>query len=49
MGELAAYIDIDDDRRNYPTIIAFTKKTGIKVDYKESINDNDEFLGNDPA
>jgi len=38
------YIDIDD-QGNYPTIVAFTKKTGIKVDYKESINDNEEFYG----
>jgi spermidine/putrescine transport system substrate-binding protein len=28
-----------------PTLLAFTKETGIKVNYKEVIQDNDSFLG----
>jgi spermidine/putrescine transport system substrate-binding protein len=29
----------------HPSLLAFTKETGIKVNYKESIEDNDSFLG----
>ncbi len=36
------YIDTDDDG-NRPTVDAFTAKTGIKVDYREDVNDNSEF------
>ena len=39
------YIDVDESGKKYPTIEAFTKKTGIKVKYSEDINDNDEFFG----
>ncbi|MDI1460488.1 spermidine/putrescine ABC transporter substrate-binding protein [Catellatospora sp. KI3] len=40
------YVDVDEqdpDRR--PTLAAFTARTGIKVDYTEDINDNNEFFG----
>lgn len=37
------YIDIDDAGR-HPTIDAFTRQTGIKVNYNEDYNDNDEFF-----
>ena len=37
------YIDIDD-AGNYPTLEIFQEQTGIKVEYKEDYNDNDEFL-----
>ena len=37
------YIDVDD-AGNRPTIQAFTKQTGIKVNYTEDYNDNDEFF-----
>jgi spermidine/putrescine transport system substrate-binding protein len=39
-----AYIDIDDNG-DYPTIKKFTKETGIKVNYTEEINDNQEYFG----
>jgi spermidine/putrescine transport system substrate-binding protein len=29
----------------HPSLLAFTKETGIKVNYKEAIEDNDSFLG----
>jgi spermidine/putrescine transport system substrate-binding protein len=38
------YIDVDDDDENVrPTLDAFTEKTGVKVTYDESINDNDQY------
>src|SRR6478609_6226684 len=37
------YIDVSDDEKSRPTLDAFTKKTGIKVNYTEDYNDNDEF------
>lgn len=37
------YIDFDEKTKNYPTLEAFTKKTGIKVTYQEAIDDNDTF------
>ncbi len=40
-----AYIDIDDETGEYPTILAFTEQTGITVNYQEAINDNEEFFG----
>jgi spermidine/putrescine transport system substrate-binding protein len=39
------YIDVDDSGKKYPTLEAFTKESGIKVNYSEDINDNDEFFG----
>ena len=40
-----AYIDIQDDKHPsvHPTLNAFTKQTGIQVDYLEIINDNNDF------
>jgi spermidine/putrescine transport system substrate-binding protein len=39
------YLDVDDSGKNYPTLDAFEKKTGINPVYSEDINDNDEFFG----
>ncbi len=38
-----AYLDIDEKTKSHPTLTAFEKKTGIKVNYTEDYNDNDEF------
>ncbi len=37
------YIDIDEKTGRHPTIDAFTKATGITVEYTEDYNDNAEF------
>ena len=37
------YIDVDDKTKSRPTLEAFTKQTGIKVNYSEDYLDNDEF------
>ena len=37
------YIDVDDKTQKRPSLEAFTKQTGIKVNYTEDYNDNDEF------
>jgi spermidine/putrescine transport system substrate-binding protein len=37
------YIDVDDKTKARPSLVAFTKQTGIKVNYTEDYNDNDEF------
>ncbi len=37
------YIDLNEDTGKRPTLEAFTKMTGIKVNYTEDYNDNDEF------
>ena len=39
-----AYIDEDDDG-NYPTLMRFTEQTGIEVDYKVDIDDNNTYYG----
>ena len=41
------YIDTDKvgGKTVHPSLQSFTKKTGIKVNYKEVIQDNDSFLG----
>ncbi|PRH81011.1 polyamine ABC transporter substrate-binding protein [Streptomyces solincola] len=40
------YIDTDDeDTSRRPTLDAFSRRTGIAVEYREEINDNDEFFG----
>ena len=44
-GNWTLYIDVDESGKKYPSLDAFTEKTGIAVDYKEDINDNDEFFG----
>jgi spermidine/putrescine transport system substrate-binding protein len=38
------YIDVDDKTKKHPSIEEFTKKTGIKVNYFEDINDNAEYF-----
>jgi spermidine/putrescine transport system substrate-binding protein len=37
------YMD-EDDKGNYPTLQKFTKKTGIEVEYKIEIDDNDGYF-----
>ena len=45
-----SYIDVDDKiATTHPTLDAFKKQTGIKVNYVEDINDNDDVLRQDPA
>lgn len=39
------YIDYNDDETERPTLNEFEQMTGIKVEYNEEINDNDEFFG----
>ena len=39
------YLDYDSDAQVYPTLEKFMAESGIKVDYKEDYNDNDEFWG----
>jgi spermidine/putrescine transport system substrate-binding protein len=39
-----SYIDQDEETGNRPTVDAFTAETGIKVDYREDINDNASFF-----
>ncbi|MGP3981195.1 polyamine ABC transporter substrate-binding protein [Streptomyces sp. KR80] len=39
------YIDVDEKTKRRPSLEAFTKRTGIKVKYKQDINDNNEFFG----
>jgi spermidine/putrescine transport system substrate-binding protein len=39
------YIDQNDDATRFPTLEQFTKKTGVKVNYLEDINSNEEFFG----
>jgi spermidine/putrescine transport system substrate-binding protein len=39
-----AYIDIDEETGEYPTINAFTEQTGVAVEYNEGLLDNAEFL-----
>jgi spermidine/putrescine transport system substrate-binding protein len=36
-------MDVDEKAKTHPTLVAFTNKTGIKVNYTEDYNDNDEF------
>ncbi|MFB7599399.1 spermidine/putrescine ABC transporter substrate-binding protein [Streptomyces sp. NPDC056160] len=39
------YIDVDDSGKHHPTLETFTRRTGIRVQYSEDINDNNEFFG----
>ncbi|MFD5782668.1 PotD/PotF family extracellular solute-binding protein [Streptomyces sp. NPDC126933] len=39
------YMDVSEDEKQYPTLEAFTKRTGIQVKYTADINDNVEFFG----
>ncbi len=38
-----AYMDTVDSTGAHPTLDAFTKKTGIKVDYREDVDDNNSY------
>jgi spermidine/putrescine transport system substrate-binding protein len=40
-----AYIDIDEESGDYPTLAKFEEESGITVAYTEAINDNEEFFG----
>ena len=42
-GNWSLYLDYDNKSKTYPTLVSFTKKTGIKVKYMEVIDDNDSF------
>ena len=44
-GNWPLYLDVDDSGKNYPTLQAFIKESGIDVKYLEDYNDNDEFFG----
>jgi spermidine/putrescine transport system substrate-binding protein len=39
------YIDQNDDATKFPTLEQFTAETGVKVNYLEDINSNEEFFG----
>ncbi|MGW2510574.1 ABC transporter substrate-binding protein [Streptomyces scopuliridis] len=39
------YMDVSEDEKGYPTLEAFTKRTGVSVKYTADINDNVEFFG----
>ncbi|MGY3204342.1 polyamine ABC transporter substrate-binding protein [Streptomyces sp. TE5632] len=39
------YIDVDESGKQRPTLDAFTRQTGVKVEYTEDVNDNTEFFG----
>jgi spermidine/putrescine transport system substrate-binding protein len=39
------YIDIDEKTKRHPSLDLFTKRTGIKLQYIEDINDNAQFFG----
>lgn len=39
------YIDQNDDATAFPTLDQFTEETGVKVNYLEDINSNEEFFG----
>jgi spermidine/putrescine transport system substrate-binding protein len=43
------YIDIDEKTKKYPTLEQFTEETGVKVNYIEDVNDNDEWFGKNQA
>jgi spermidine/putrescine transport system substrate-binding protein len=39
------YIDQNDDATRFPTLEQFTKETGVKVNYLEDLNANEQFFG----
>lgn len=41
------YIDVSDDNKHYPTLEKFTTETGVKVNYKEAVDDNETFFTSD--
>ncbi len=40
-----AYLDFDEEAKNYPTLEQFQEETGIKATYAEDIDDNDSYYG----
>ena len=44
-GNWPLYLDYDEETKKYPTLEKFTEATGIKAEYFEDYNDNDEFYG----
>jgi spermidine/putrescine transport system substrate-binding protein len=49
MSNWPLYIDIDEKTKKRPTLDQFTSDTGVKVDYIEDVNDNDEWFGKNRA
>jgi spermidine/putrescine transport system substrate-binding protein len=43
-GNWPLYIDTGSNKNDHPSIDLFTKNTGIKVNYKEDVQDNDTFF-----
>ena len=39
------YLDKDDASKSYPTLVQFSKTTGIKATYAEDIEDNESYYG----
>jgi len=39
------YLDYDEESRTYPSLVAFEKESGYKVEYREDIDDNVSFNG----
>jgi spermidine/putrescine transport system substrate-binding protein len=39
------YIDVDEKTKKHPSLEQFQKKTGVKVNYVEDINDNASYFG----
>ena len=44
-GNWPLYLDYDEETKKYPTLDKFSEATGIKAEYFEDYNDNDEFYG----
>ena len=49
MSNWTLYIDIDEKTKKRPTLDQFTADSGVKVDYIEDVNDNDEWFGKNRA
>jgi spermidine/putrescine transport system substrate-binding protein len=49
MSNWTLYIDIDEKTKKRPTLEQFTQETGVKVNYIEDVNDNDEWFGKNQA
>jgi spermidine/putrescine transport system substrate-binding protein len=41
------YIDVSDNGKRYPTLEKFTAETGIEVNYREAVDDNETFFTSD--
>ena len=39
------YLDYDEDAKNYPTLEALKKSSGLDISYKEDVDDNNTFYG----